>query len=93
MDSGNTSPYLTKDDFYEYVLDNRDRQDANKTEIISTIQATINGKLKSQSDDIDDVEERVGKLEDGAKKQTLIASLIAGAAGIITGAIAYFAGG
>lgn len=93
MDSGNTSPYLTKDDFYEYVLDNRDRQDANKTEIISTIQATINGKLESQSEDIDDVEERVEKLEDGAKKQTLIASLIAGAAGIITGAIAYFAGG
>ena len=93
MGSENPSPYLTKDDFYEYVLDNRDRQDANKTEIISTIQATINGKLKSQSDDIDDVEERVGKLEDGAKKQTLIASLIAGATGVITGTIAYFAGG
>ena len=93
MGSDNPSPYLTKDDFYEYVLDNRDRQDANKTEIISTLSTTINGKMDDCEADIGAVVERVGKLEDGAKRQTLIASLIAGAAGIITGAIAYVAGG
>ena len=89
------SPYLTKDAFYDFVLDNRDRQDANKQEIIDTLTVTIaQGKLECDKD-IETVGKRVTKLEDGARKQTVVVATIASIGTIIgtaiTGTIAYFA--
>ena len=73
------SEFLSKDDFHEYVIDNRDRQDANKTEIIDTLQTAIKVQKVQVDKDIDDVGGRVGKLEDYQKKQNLLAVVIGAA--------------
>ena len=81
--------FVTKEQFHEYVIDNRDRQDANKKEIITTLEKAIETSKDNFEDDIDDLGGRVGNLEDGAKKQTLIATTVATIGGVITGIIAY----
>ena len=63
------SEFLTKDEFHTYVLDNRDRQDKNKAEIIDTLSKVIDK-------DIDDVGDRVTKLETENTKQNRIAGAI-----------------
>ena len=63
------SEFLTKDEFHTYVLDNRDRQDINKQEIIDTLSKVIDK-------DIDDVGDRVTKLETENTKQNRIAGAI-----------------
>ncbi len=85
--------FVTKDDFHKYVIDNRDRQDRNKKEIIESLEKTITASSKNCQDDVDATIVRVGKLEDGAKKQTVVATSIATMGGILTGIVAYFARG
>lgn len=85
--------FVTKDDFHDYVIDNRDRQDANKKEIIDTLEKAIAKSDKTNQDDIDAIGGRVEKLEDGAKKATILATTIATIGGVLTGIIAYFARG
>ena len=73
------SEFLSKDDFHEYVIDNRDRQDANKTEIIDTLQTAISAQKVQVDKDVGAVGGRVGKLEDYQKKQNFLAILIGAA--------------
>ena len=70
------SEFLSKDDFHEYVIDNRDRQDDNKTEIIDTLQTAISELKVDIAKDIDDVGGRVTKLEDHNVKQNRVATAI-----------------
>jgi hypothetical protein len=71
--------FLSKDEFFTYVIDNRDRQDANKDEIITTLTAHIDKSEARCQDDIDTMGGRVEKLEDYQKKQNML--------GVVLGAI------
>jgi hypothetical protein len=80
------SEFLTKDEFFQYVTDNRDRQDANKKEIIEALTAHIDKSEARCQDDIDSVGGRVEKLEDYQKKQNLLGVVL----GAITAALLAF---
>ena len=69
------SEFLTKDDFYKYVIDNRDRQDRNKKEIIDTLKV--------------DLGDRVTKLEDYNVKQNRVATGITALGGVLLGLLAF----
>ena len=69
------SEFLSKDDFHEYVLDNRDRQDANKKEIIDTLSKNLGS--------------RVTKLEDENTKQNRFAAAVTALNVAILGLLAY----
>ncbi len=69
------SEFLTKDEFHEYVLDNRDRQDANKQEIIITLSKNLGS--------------RVTKLEDENTKQNRITAAITALNVGLLGLLAY----
>ncbi len=81
--------FLTKDDFHEYVLENRDRQDDNKQEIIDTLQTAIAHQKTEMDKDIDDVGGRVTKLEDHNIKQNRVATAITALGGALLGLLAY----
>ncbi len=83
------SEFLTKDDFFDYVLDNRDRQDDNKQEIIDTLQTAIQVQKVDTDKDIDDVGGRVTKLEDDNRKQNRIAAGITALGVFLYGILAY----
>ena len=69
------SEFLTKDDFYKYVIENRDRQDRNKKEIIDTLK--------------DDLGDRVTQLERDNRKQNRIASGITALGTLFLGLLAF----
>ena len=81
--------FLTKDDFFDYVLDNRDRQDDNKQEIIDTLQTAIQVQKIETDKDIDDVGGRVTKLEDDNRKQNRVATGITALGVFFYGILAY----
>ena len=83
------SEFLTKDDFFDYVLDNRDRQDDNKQEIIDTLQTAIQAQKVETDKDIDDVGGRVTKLEDDNRKQNRVAAGITALGVFLYGILAY----
>lgn len=83
------SEFLTKDDFHNYVIDNRDRQDANKSEIIDTLQETINGRVEDLDDDIEKLGGRVTNLELDNRKQTRVAGGITALGAVLLGLLAY----
>ncbi len=83
------SEFLTKDDFFDYVLDNRDRQDDNKQEIIDTLQTAIQVQKVDTDKDIDDVGGRVTKLEDDNRKQNRVAAGITALGVFLYGILAY----
>lgn len=89
--------FITRQEFHEYVLDNRDRQDENKTEILDAIEKIATKISDECHDDIDDLGGRVGNLEDVARKQNVIAATIAGVVSLITAsigaAVAFYRGG
>jgi hypothetical protein len=86
-------PYVGKDEFHKYVMDNRDRQDSNKTEIIETLEKAIEKSVSPIADDIDDVCARVLVLEGDAKKQTFLSTIIASVTAVIVGLITQEVGG
>ena len=69
------SEFLTKDEWHDYVIDNRDRQDANKKEIIDTLKQ--------------DLGDRVTKLEDYNVKQNRAGTLVAAVGTILLGLLAF----
>ena len=69
------SEFLTKDEWHDYVIDNRDRQDANKKEIIDTLKQ--------------DLGDRVTKLEDYNVKQNRAGTAITALGGILLGLLAF----
>ena len=69
------SEFLTKDEWHAYVIDNRDRQDANKKEIIDTLKK--------------DLGDRVTKLEDYNVKQNRMGTLITALGGLLLGLLAF----
>ena len=79
--------FVTKDDFYSYVLDNRDRQDKNKIEIIAAMEIAVDRSAANCQEDVNGLTVRVGALEKDSKKQTLIAAAIASLTAIVTGII------
>ena len=83
------SEFLTKDDFHEYVIKNRDRQDNNKTEIIDTLQTAIADLKVDITKDVDSVGGRVTKLEDDNKKQNRVATAITALGGALLGLLAF----
>lgn len=85
--------YVGKEEFHKYVMDNRDRQDKNKTEIIETLEKAIDKSLSPISDDIDDVCARVLLLEGDAKKQTFLSTIIASVTAVIASLITQSVGG
>jgi hypothetical protein len=74
--NGGSGPYLTKDDFHEYVIDNRDRQDRNKLEIIQSLSVMMKEYRIDCEDDYSKIDRRVEKLEDYQKKQNVLAVII-----------------
>lgn len=80
--------FITRREFHDYVVDNRDRQDENKKEILDAIDKIAERVRTDCGDDVDKLDKRVGSLEGDAKKQTIIASTIAGAVAIATALIA-----
>ncbi len=70
------SEFLTKDEFHEYVIDNRDRQDENKKEIIDTLTTAI-------EKDIEAVGDRVTELEKDNRKQNRIATAVTAIGGLL----------
>lgn len=83
------SEFLTKDEFHTYVMDNRDRQDANKTEIIDTLQTVIRECKEDLENEVDDVGGRVTKLEDENTKQNRITGAITAINVTLLGILAY----
>ena len=79
--------FITRKEFHAYVIDNRDRQDKNKQDILDAIGKIAKNISEDCHDDIDNLGGRVKSLEDDAKKQTLIAASIAGIVSVITTAI------
>jgi hypothetical protein len=70
------SEFLNKDEFHRYVIDNRDRQDANKREII-------------ENQELGELGGRVEKLEDENTKQNRIAGGITALNAAVIGILAY----
>lgn len=83
------SEFLTKDEFHEYVLDNRDRQESNKQEIIDTLTKHIDKSEKDCKSDIDAVGGRVTKLEDENTRQNRVAGGITALNAAVIGILAY----
>lgn len=83
------SEFLSKDEFHEYVMDNRDRQDANKLEIIDTLQTAINARANQSDKNNDALGGRVTKLEDENTKQNRIAGGITALNAAVIGILAY----
>jgi hypothetical protein len=81
--------FLSKDDFYKYVIENRDRQDANKDEVIETLTKAIVSSEKNCKDDIDKLDGRVVKLEDENTKQNRIAGVVAAVNTAMLGLLAF----
>lgn len=67
--------FLTKDEFHEYVIDNRDRQDANREKIIETLSENFG--------------DRVSKLETENTKQNRLATAITALQVTLLGLLAY----
>jgi hypothetical protein len=76
------SEFLNKDEFHKYVIDNRDRQDANKREIIETL-------TRHQDQELGELGGRVEKLEDENTKQNRIAGGITALNAAVIGILAY----
>ena len=74
--------FLTKDEFHEYVIDNRDRQDANRDKIIETQAAGFAEVNKNLGD-------RVSKLETENTKQNRLAGAITALNIAFLGLLAY----
>jgi hypothetical protein len=79
--------FITRREFHEYVMDNRDRQDKNKSEILDALGQVVDDVKTDLNGDIDNLSGRVENLEADSKKQNLIAAAIAGAVGLITAGI------
>ena len=83
------SEFLTKDDFHDYVIDNRDRQDDNKKEIIDTLQTVMQDNKVDLEKDLNNLGGRVTKLEDSNTKQNRIGSVITALGGVLLGLLAF----
>jgi Ni2+-binding GTPase involved in maturation of urease and hydrogenase len=79
--------FITRREFHDYVIDNRDRQDQNKAEILEAIEKVTDKVSEECHEDVSALSGRVKDLENDAKKQTLIAASIAGLVSVVTTAI------
>jgi hypothetical protein len=84
MDQQGGGPYLTKDEFHKFVIDNRDRQDANKREIMSEIRQAFDDSRTHCEEADNRVIERVEKLEGNAYAGKIIATVLGALASIAT---------
>lgn len=94
---GGSGPYLTKDAFYVAMNQMRDRQDANKQEVLIELRRVSDEWKEDCNDDIGKLEDRVRILEAAQRSAKVLTAAIAGGAGVvsatITAIVVYFTKG
>ena len=84
---GGSGPYLTKDAFYVAMNEVRDRQDANKREILVELRRVSDEWKGDCEDDIDKLEKRIAVLEHATRSAKILTAGVAAFASIISTAV------